>query len=128
MATWVSSNGPLSVAVDATSWQTYTGGILKNCRSTQVDHGVLIVGYGTDAGTDYWIVKNSWGTTWGEQGYIRVARGSNQCLIKSNGCTSKVSGNGPSPPGPPTPPTPPSPPSPPGQKSFTQKQCTDAEC
>ena len=72
---------PVSVAVDASGmdWQMYSGGVLTdvNC-GTQLDHGVLVVGYGTDAATNtpYWLVKNSWGTTWGEQGYIRIARGS----------------------------------------------------
>jgi C1A family cysteine protease len=91
MATWISTNGPLSVAVDAAQhWQTYTGGILTTCKGTQLDHGVLAVGYGTDNGQDYWIVKNSWGTSWGEQGYIRLGRGTNQCGIKSVPSSSQV--------------------------------------
>jgi len=44
---------------------------------------VLVVGYGTDNGTDYWLVKNSWSTTWGEQGYFRIRRGNDECSIES---------------------------------------------
>jgi C1A family cysteine protease len=43
---------------------------------TSIDHGVLVVGYGTESGTDYWLLKNSWGTTWGEKGYFRILRSS----------------------------------------------------
>jgi len=91
MATWTSANGPLSVAVDAAKgWQTYTGGIMSTCTGKQLDHGVLAVGYGTDAGQDYWIVKNSWGPSWGESGYIRLGRGTNQCGIKTVPSSIKV--------------------------------------
>ena len=49
------------------------------------NHAVVVVGYGTDAetGEDYWTVKNSWGTTWGEQGYFRIRRGTDECGIES---------------------------------------------
>lgn len=76
MATYLSKNGPLPIAVDAQShWQTYKSGVVSNCRGKSLDHGVLAVGYTSD----YWIVKNSWGSSWGESGYIRLAYGSNQC-------------------------------------------------
>jgi aminopeptidase C len=69
-------NGPVSVAVDATKFQSYRSGILSGNCGTNLDHGVLMVGFSTDAmAGDYWIVKNSWNARWGEKGYIRVARG-----------------------------------------------------
>eukprot|EP00455_Lapot_gusevi_P031215 TRINITY_DN3373_c0_g2_i2.p1 TRINITY_DN3373_c0_g2~~TRINITY_DN3373_c0_g2_i2.p1 ORF type:complete len:376 (+),score=88.76 TRINITY_DN3373_c0_g2_i2:59-1186(+) len=95
MATWLSTKGPISIAVDATSFQTYNGGILTNCISKQLDHAILAVGYNDVASTPYWIVKNSWGTSWGEDGYIYIAKGSNQCLIDSAPSSSVVGGPAP---------------------------------
>lgn len=66
---------PVSVAVDATNWSPYKSGVFNNCKAS-LNHGVLLVGI-TD---QYWWVKNSWGTTWGEKGFIRLARG-NTCGI-----------------------------------------------
>lgn len=83
MLTFLETKGPIAVAVDATSWQTYNGGIMTDCESDQIDHGVLVVGYGLSGSTKYWIVKNSWASSWGEAGYIRVGFGTNQCLINS---------------------------------------------
>ena len=81
MAAWVSAHGPLPIAVDASShWQTYTGGVVSSCTGTSLDHGVLAVGYTSQ----YWIVKNSWGSSWGESGYIRLAYGSNQCGLNQS--------------------------------------------
>jgi len=73
---------PVSIALEAdkSAFQLYTGGVLDSPScGTQLDHGVLIVGYGTDSGKDYWKVKNSWGADWGESGYIRIVRGKNMC-------------------------------------------------
>jgi len=69
---------PVSVAIEADQgvFQGYTGGIISAGCGTQLDHGVLVVGYGNENGTDYWLLKNSWGTTWGEQGYFRILRDS----------------------------------------------------
>jgi len=61
---------PVSVAVDAENWSSYSGGIFSNC-GTDLDHGVLLAGYTSS----YWLIKNSWGASWGESGYIRLASG-----------------------------------------------------
>jgi cathepsin L len=70
------AQGPLAVAIEADKmvFQTYKTGVLNSTKcGTNLDHAVLAVGYGTEAGQDYWLVKNSWNTTWGEQGYIKLA-------------------------------------------------------
>lgn len=74
---------PVSVAIEAdqSSFQLYKSGVLTGRCGTRLDHGVLVVGYGKDGGVDYWKVKNSWGSSWGESGYVRIERGSNKCGI-----------------------------------------------
>lgn len=79
MANYVQSTGPLSICIAAEVWNSYRGGILTSCPGG-VDHCVQAVG--VDASTSgYWKVRNSWGTTWGESGYIRLAYGKNTCQI-----------------------------------------------
>ena len=70
---------PVSVCVDADSrWQSYSGGILTGLTETQLDHAVLAVGFASEDGQDFWKIKNSWATSWGEDGYIRIERNTNQ--------------------------------------------------
>jgi cathepsin F len=85
MAAYMVKNGPISIAVDATLWQFYIGGVFDFpwCGSS-LDHGVLIVGYNTtvdilDQSIDFWWVKNSWGSDWGYDGYIKLEKGDGEC-------------------------------------------------
>jgi cathepsin L len=70
--------GPVAISVDASSWSSYNGGVYAGCdysSNIDIDHAVVAVGYGTDAKLgDYWIVRNSWTSGWGENGYIRIRR------------------------------------------------------
>jgi len=81
----LASYGPLSIACDASEWSSYAGGVLtpESCASSdlKLDHAVQLVGYNTTAPTPYWIVRNSWNTDWGLDGYIHLKMGDNTCGI-----------------------------------------------
>ena len=68
---------PVSVAIEAdtSAFQFYKSGVITgDACGTNLDHGVLVVGYGTENGQDYWLVKNSWGPSWGDEGYVKIAK------------------------------------------------------
>jgi cathepsin L len=78
---------PVAIAIEAdqTCFQFYHSGILDDADcGEQLDHGVLAVGYGTEGDTPYWRVKNSWGASWGDKGFVRLVYGKNQCGIAND--------------------------------------------
>ena len=90
MAAWLANNGPIAIAINADYLQYYRKGILNpsRCDPEELNHGVLIVGYGEEKATNgkvekYWIVKNSWSASWGEKGYVRVLRGKGVCGLNA---------------------------------------------
>jgi len=123
------SMGPVSIAIEADKgvFQFYRGGVLTQKCGTNLDHGVLLVGYGSENGKDYWKVKNSWGPSWGSEGYINLERGSSpdgaagECGLLQQPSYPIVSKSpGPVPPSP----TPPSPTPPtPGKTHYEKPPC-----
>ncbi|MBA0845714.1 hypothetical protein Goarm_023003 [Gossypium armourianum] len=78
------TNQPVSVAIDGSglAFQFFQGGVFNGDCGNSLTHAVTIVGCGTsEEGSNYWLVKNSWGETWGEKGYFRIDRGVNKCCI-----------------------------------------------
>jgi len=85
---------PLSICVDAEYWSDYTSGVMTAWECAwvnELDHCVQLVGYSTtDGSTPYWIVRNSWGESWGEKGYIRLAMGDNTCGLTNEATIPSV--------------------------------------
>jgi len=91
MVTATATVAPLSICVDAEPWQFYSGGIMKKAQcGTSLDHCVQITAYDTSAATPYWNVRNSWGTDWGEKGFIRLEYGTNTCGVAVEPTTAVV--------------------------------------
>jgi len=86
------ASGPITIGINASPMQRYKGGIDNPlfCLKESLDHAVLIVGYGTENGKDYWKIKNSWNTDWGEEGFYRIIRGTNKCGLGNDAVHSKV--------------------------------------
>lgn len=126
------SGQPVSVAIEADErqFQLYSGGVFDDECGTALDHGVLVVGYGSEGGKDYWIVKNSWGGFWGDKGYIKMVRGSTKNAAGQCGIAMQPSYPTKTTPNPPAPkPTPPGPTPPPPPPKPTPNVCdTATEC
>ncbi|KAN0037838.1 hypothetical protein ACTA71_000009 [Dictyostelium dimigraforme] len=95
IAAYLVEKGPLAIAADAEEWQFYIGGVFDVPCGSTLDHGILIVGFGAQEtfigrNTPYWIVKNSWGEDWGEEGYLKVERGDNKCGVADFVSTSII--------------------------------------
>jgi len=90
IAAFLAANGPLSIGINASHMQGYKSGIADPlfCDPAKLDHGVLIVGYGSHKGVfgseEFWIIKNSWGTVWGEEGYYRIVKGKGKCGLNTH--------------------------------------------
>nr|XP_014339789.1 PREDICTED: zingipain-2-like [Latimeria chalumnae] len=84
MAKEVERGGPIAIIIDITKeFHKYNKGIFNEAKCNgKGKHAIMIVGFGTENGTDYWIIKNSWGKKWGEKGYARIKRNVNMCNLK----------------------------------------------
>jgi cathepsin F len=94
MKAYLVSTGPLAIAINADPLQFYDGGIVdadeSECDPEGLNHGVTLVGYGTENGNDFWIIKNSWSEGWGESGYFRMARNKRTCGVNKYVSTAKL--------------------------------------
>lgn len=84
----VATIGPIAISVDASEWHSYNGGVFNGCNQVNpdVNHVTVLVGYGSENGQDYWLVRNSWSASWGEAGYIKLLRTADE----GNNCGSDV--------------------------------------
>uniref|UniRef100_UPI00398E9214 cathepsin L-like n=1 Tax=Pristiophorus japonicus TaxID=55135 RepID=UPI00398E9214 len=94
MKAWLARNGPITVTINGVALKGYRRGIIRptfsECRPNKMTHVVLIVGYGVVRSHPYWIIKNSWGANWGEQGYFRIYRGEQACGLNRFPTTAMV--------------------------------------
>jgi cathepsin L len=76
----VATIGPMAISVDASTWHAYSSGVYNGCNQVnpEIDHAVVLVGYGSENGQNYWLVRNSWSASWGEAGYIKLHRGDDE--------------------------------------------------
>jgi len=86
----VANIGPISIAANASPWSSYSGGIFdsSSCDPNGLNHGIAMVGFNT--ADKYWIIRNSWGGSWGESGYMRMVMGKNMCGISNMSCYPKL--------------------------------------
>merc|ERR1712187_792518 len=100
----VQTEGPVSILVNANkAWHSYSGGILSGPAGSGINHAVLAVGYGQENGKKYWIIRNSWGTRWGESGYMRMAYGNGAFSVTACFAAVPFAGDSPTPTPTPTP-------------------------
>jgi len=87
----LTTTSPFSICVDANRWSSYRGGVMRaNQCGKSIDHCVQLVGYDATASVPYWIVRNSWGTGWGIQGYIQLEMNQNTCAMAQEVTTAVV--------------------------------------
>jgi len=99
----------VSMYASESSFHNYNAGVYQGCSSEETNHAVLIVGYGKEKGVKYWKVKNSWGPHWGENGFVKIKRGNNECGIEKAVATATCQSTGSPDVAPTTPPPPPIP-------------------
>lgn len=95
LMTAVATHGPVAISVAADEWSFYDSGVYNGDCGVVIDHAVTLEGYGTDEeGNDFWLVRNSWGSGWGEEGYIRISREKSAQDVKCGIDKNPASGSG----------------------------------